>query len=89
MDLNLHRRVIELAAEHGGVDPNQVTPDHHFAADLNFDSLTATEFAMDLEDEFHIAVSDDQMQQMQTVGQAIAYVEQEVAKLVQASESPD
>jgi acyl carrier protein len=82
MDRNVPRRVIELAAEQAGVDPNLVTPDHHFASDLKFDSLDATEFAMDLEDEFHIAVPDEQIQQMQTVGQAIAYVEQEVAKLV-------
>ena len=81
MDPDLHRRVIELAAKHGGVDPNQVTPEHHFTSDLNYDSLSAIEFAMDVEDAFHIAVPDEQMQQLQTVGQAIKYVELEVSRL--------
>jgi acyl carrier protein len=82
MDPNVSRRVIELAAEHAGIEPDQVQPEHHFTYDLHFDSLSAVEFAMDLEDEFNIAVPDEQMQTMQTVRQAIAYVQRELARAI-------
>lgn len=67
-------RVFELAAEHGAVDVATITPDTHFVNDLNFDSLDAVEFTMDVEDEFEIAVPDEEANRFQTVGQVIEYV---------------
>lgn len=68
------RRVFELAAEHGGVEVSTIKPDTHFVNDLNFDSLEAVEFTMDIEDEFEIAVPDDDATKFQTVGQVVEYV---------------
>ncbi|HEY2585141.1 MAG TPA: acyl carrier protein [Tepidisphaeraceae bacterium] len=68
------RRVFELAAEHGGVEVSRITPDTHFVNDLNFDSLSAVEFTMDIEDEFEIAVPDDDATKFQTAGQVVEYV---------------
>ena len=70
----ISRRVFELAAEHGGVEVSTITPDTHFVNDLNFDSLEAVEFTMDAEDEFEIAVPDDEATKFQTVGQVVEYV---------------
>lgn len=68
-------KVIELAAEHGGVSPTEVTPAHHFTNDLNYDSLDRMEFAMSLEEEFELSVADESVEQFQTVGQVIEFVE--------------
>lgn len=68
------RRVFELAAEHGGVEVSKITPHTHFVNDLNFDSLSAVEFTMDIEDEFEIAVPDDDATKFQNVRQVIEYV---------------
>jgi acyl carrier protein len=68
------RRVFELAAEHGAVDVSTITPDTHFVNDLKFDSLSAVEFTMDIEDEFEIAVPDDEATKFQTAGQVVEYV---------------
>lgn len=78
-------KVIELAAEHGGVLSAEVTPAHHFVNDLNYDSLDRVEFAMSLEDEFEMSVPDERADQFQTVGDVIRYIQEQSA--VQVSET--
>lgn len=67
-------KVIELAAEQGGVDPAQVFPSTHFVNDLNYDSLDLVEFTMSLEDEFEMSVPDDAAMDLRTVEQVVEYV---------------
>jgi acyl carrier protein len=67
-------KVMELAAEHGGVEARAVTLASHFVNDLHFDSLTAVEFTMDLEDVFEISISDEQAQSLQTVEQVVDHL---------------
>ena len=76
-DSDIDKKVIELAAEHGGVAVEQVTPEHHFENDLNFDSLDRVEFAMDLEDEFELSVPDESFDRFRTVGQVIDYAKEQ------------
>jgi acyl carrier protein len=80
MNPDIQRRVIELAAEEAHMDPDQVSPGHHFQHDLNFDSLSAVQFAMQMEDEFEIHVPDEIIAQLHTVQDAIDYVERELSK---------
>ena len=70
----IQQRVIELAAEQGGVHPSQVARDTHFVNDLNFDSLDLVELTMALEDEFELSISDAEAQELQTVGQAVDFI---------------
>lgn len=72
-------KVIELAAEQGGVPPTEVTAAHHFVNDLNYDSLDRVEFAMSLEDEFEMSVPDERADQFQTVGDVIRYIQEQSA----------
>ena len=68
------RKVIELAAEQGGVNPEQVSHATHFVNDLNYDSLDRVQFAMQVEDEFGISISDEDAEKVQTVDDAIQKV---------------
>jgi acyl carrier protein len=68
-------RVIDIVAEQLGVDKNKVTPDTSFVNDLGADSLDTVELVMELEEEFNINIPDDEAEKIQTVGQAIDYIE--------------
>jgi acyl carrier protein len=58
-----------------GVDENEVTPEASFTNDLGADSLDTVELIMEFEKEFNIAIPDDQAEKINTVGDAIAYIE--------------
>jgi len=71
----VQERVIEIVAEQMGVDKSQVTSETSFVNDLGADSLDTVELVMEFEDEFDISIPDEEAEKMQTVGQAISYVE--------------
>jgi acyl carrier protein len=58
-----------------GVDKTQVTRETSFVNDLGADSLDTVELVMEFEDEFDISIPDEDAEKIQTVGQAIDYVE--------------
>ena len=58
-----------------GVDENEVTPEASFTNDLGADSLDTVELIMEFEKEFNLSIPDDQAENIQTVGQAITYLE--------------
>jgi acyl carrier protein len=58
-----------------GVDETEVTPEASFTNDLGADSLDTVELIMEFEKEFDIAIPDDQAEKISTVGEAIAYIE--------------
>lgn len=58
-----------------GVDAEEVTPEKSFTNDLGADSLDTVELIMEFEKEFGISIPDDQAEQISTVGDAIAYIE--------------
>lgn len=54
-----------------GVDPAAVTPDAHFADDLEADSLALVEIIMAVEDELDIQVPEEELKDVRTVGAAL------------------
>jgi acyl carrier protein len=62
-----------------GVDPNKVTPDARFREDLEADSLDLVELIMAFEEEFGETISDEDAQQIKTVGQVVEYIEQHMS----------
>ncbi|MDP4281396.1 MAG: acyl carrier protein [Bacteroidota bacterium] len=58
-----------------GVDESEVTPEASFTNDLGADSLDTVELIMEFEKAFDIAIPDDQAEKIGTVGEAIAYIE--------------
>lgn len=71
----IEERVVEIVAEQMGVDKTQVTRETSFVNDLGADSLDTVELVMEFEDEFDISIPDEDAEKIQTVGQAIDYVE--------------
>ncbi len=71
----VQERVIEIVAEQMGVDKSQISGETSFVNDLGADSLDTVELVMEFEDEFDISIPDEDAEKIQTVGQAIAYVE--------------
>ena len=67
-------RVIKIVVEHLGVDEEKVTENASFIDDLGADSLDTVELVMAFEEEFGIEIPDEDAEEMQTVGQAIAYL---------------
>ena len=66
-----------LVAKHGA-QADQVIEDASFEADLAFDSLESVEFAMNVESEFEVAVPDDVLPTLATVGLAVDFIEKKL-----------
>ena len=56
-------------------DENEVVPTASFTNDLGADSLDTVELIMEFEREFDIQIPDDQAEKIETVGQAVQYIE--------------
>ena len=59
-----------------GVEPEKVTLDARFREDLEADSLDLVELIMEFEQEFGGEISDEEAQKIETVGQVVTYVEE-------------
>jgi acyl carrier protein len=57
------------------VDDNKVTPEARFREDLEADSLDLVELIMAFEDKFGGEISDEDAQQISTVGDAVKYID--------------
>lgn len=68
-------RVKAIIVDKLGVDESEVKPEATFTNDLGADSLDTVELIMELEKEFNITIPDDQAEKIQTVGDAISYVD--------------
>ena len=69
-------RVKAIIADKLDVEETEVTPEASFTNDLGADSLDTVELIMEFEKEFNIQIQDDQAEKIQTVGHAIAYIEE-------------
>lgn len=72
-------RVKKIIIEKLGVDEAQVVPTASFTADLGADSLDIVELIMEFEKEFDISIPDEQAETITSVGQAIKYLEENIA----------
>ncbi|HLF40645.1 MAG TPA: acyl carrier protein [Acidimicrobiia bacterium] len=64
----------EAAVEVLAVDPSAVTEEARFKEDLDADSLDLVEFVMALEERFDISVPEEDLEGVDTVGQALTLV---------------
>lgn len=69
-------RVKAIIVDKLGVDENEVTETANFTQDLGADSLDTVELIMEFEKEFSISIPDDKAEKIATVGDAIAYIEE-------------
>ena len=76
---NIAEDVKAIIVEKLGVDASEVTDTANFTNDLGADSLDIVELIMDFEKQFDIEIPDDDAgDRIQTVGDAIKYIEDKV-----------
>ena len=71
-------KVISIIVDKLGVEESELTNEASFTNDLGADSLDTVELIMEFEKEFNIAIPDDQAETIQTVGDAVSYIEKNV-----------
>jgi acyl carrier protein len=74
MDQELFARFRKCAVEVLSVSEDQVTLEAKFGDDLDADSLDLVELVMALEEEFGVEVPEEELEDIQTVGQAFELV---------------
>lgn len=74
--MDAFERVKAIIVEQLGADPEKVTREARFREDLDADSLDLVELIMAFEDEFGGEISDEEAQQIKTVGQAADYLQE-------------
>jgi len=72
----LFDEVKEVVVEQLNVNPDEVKLESKFVEDLGADSLDVVELVMALEEKFNIEIPDDQAENIQTVGDAVKYIEE-------------
>ena len=72
----VQEKITEIIVEQLGVKAEEVTPEASFVDDLGADSLDTVELVMALEEEFGIEIPDEDAEKIQTVGDAIKYIEE-------------
>ncbi len=70
-------RVKKIVIEHLGVDADKVEEKASFIDDLGADSLDTVELVMAFEEEFNVEIPDDAAETIQTVGDAISFLEKQ------------
>ena len=68
--------VKEIVAEQLGVNKDEIKEDSKFAEDLGADSLDVVELVMALEEKFDIEIPDEEAEKIQTVGDAVKFIEE-------------
>lgn len=72
-------RVKNIVIDVLGVDESRVVSEARFREDLEADSLDLVELIMQFEESFGGEISDEDAQKIETVGQAVKYIETHMA----------
>ncbi|MCA3595107.1 MAG: acyl carrier protein [Methylobacterium sp.] len=72
-------RVKKIVIEHLSVDADKVVEGANFIDDLGADSLDTVELVMAFEEEFGVEIPDDAAETIQTVGDAVRFLEKNAA----------
>lgn len=71
-------RVKKIVVDHLGVEEEKVTQEANFIDDLGADSLDTVELVMAFEEEFGIEIPDEAAEKIQTVGDAVSFIDENV-----------
>ena len=72
--LQIESKVKEIIVKNLGVKESEVTREASFVNDLGADSLDCVEIVLDFEKEFCITINDNEAENINTVGDAIDYI---------------
>ena len=71
----IETQVKQIVVDHLGIDEAKVTAESKFIDDLGADSLDTVELVMAFEEKFGIEIPDDAAETIQTVQNAIDYIQ--------------
>ena len=69
-------KVFGIVAERMGVKREDISEQSSFIADLGADSLDQVELIMEFEDQFDLNIPDEDAEKIETIGDAIKYIEE-------------
>ena len=72
--MSLENRIAEIIVSRLNVKPEEVTTTANLKDDLGADSLDMVDLMMDLEDTFNLKISDDEGNNLQTVGSVVEFL---------------
>ena len=72
----VQQKITDLIVDQLGVDGDSVNTEAHFIDDLGADSLDTVELVMAFEEEFDIEIPDEDAEKLETVGDAIKYLDE-------------
>lgn len=67
-------KISAILQDHFQLEAGQVTKELNFKKDLDADSIDIVEFVLELEDTFNAEIPDEDAENIQTVGDAVAYI---------------
>lgn len=71
----MNEKILDIISEQFGVDKSELQEDTSFVNDLNADSIQLMELVMSIEEEFDIEIDEDDIAQIETIGDVIDYIE--------------
>ena len=77
---NVNQKITAILVDKLGIAESEITPNANFVKDLGIDSLDYAELVMDFEQTFSIKIPDDDAEKMQTINQAVTYIESKLKK---------
>ena len=75
---SVEEKVKNIISKQMGVSMEKITYESSFVNDLGADSLDTVELVMEFEDAFELDISDENAEKIQTVGDAIKYIEDNI-----------
>ena len=72
--MSIEEKVIEIIVEQPDVTREECVPEASFIEDLGADSLDLVELIMAMEENFGIEISDEELQKIRTIQDAISYI---------------
>lgn len=71
-------KVVSIIVDKLGVEESEVTDKASFTNDLGADSLDTVELIMEFEKEFNLSIPDEEAEKIETVGDAVTYIDSHV-----------
>jgi len=68
-------KVVSIIVDKLGVEVTEVTDEASFTNDLGADSLDTVELIMEFEKEFNLSIPDEEAEKIESVGDAVVYIE--------------
>ena len=72
---DVRTKVVSIIVDKLGVEESEVTNEASFTNDLGADSLDTVELIMEFEKEFNLSIPDEEAEKIETVGDAVVYIE--------------